>query len=736
MYFSWKMLNKFYLFVFTLLASSTVLGQYGKVDHWETAIFASEEWRYHVGTTEPDTNWRERTFDHSAWSVGKGGLGFGYSNLKTVIPTSRSLFLRKTFTISDISKIEAAILLFDYDASFVAYINGYEFRRVNIGKAWDKTRHSEVADLERKAQLVDNGSYEEYILKDFQLNNRIINGDNVLAIQVHGNSTMPIRLAAFFNLLFGMEDDSTQFSPAPSWYSPPPMYAEYSTLPIVRITSPRLNDSLKIPGAMEITWHGKGEKHYFDEAPNHYNGPITIKNRGNSTLEFPKKSMRIETQDSSGENLNMRLLGLPSENDWVLYAPYTDKSLLRNYVMYDIARNMLEWAPRTQLCEVFHNGYYLGVYVFTEKIKRDRNRVNIRELRKKDTTGNFISGGYMTKVDWQYGANPAAFTLSHNTSYQYYSDITFEHVYPEVDSLHPKQKQYIEDFYFKFQENLLSDSYTDLNVGYRQFVSTASFADYMILNELSKDIDSYRYSTYFYKNHVIDDGLIHLGPAWDYNLGFGNVDFGTEGAQFPIKWMYNKEGSRIWWFARLLEDPNFAEILNCRWNYYRSSRGTISKNYQFSLIDDAIAEMGEAVTRNHYHWKTLGRYVWPNNFVGETYQEEIDFLKKWIEERIAWIDINVPGDCNTPVNVNEIKEFEEDGLLVFPNPATSQVQIVSEERMSNLELFDISGQSVFEMELNDEFQVFISADELNTGLYFLQITTETGNLKNSKLIKQ
>ncbi len=719
-----------------LLSFAAALAQYGKVDHWETAIFTSEEWRYHVGNTAPDPNWKSETFNDNSWLKGKGGLGFGYANLKTTVPTTRSLYIRKEFTISDYTKIVSAVLLSDYDASFVAYINGYEFRRRNIGSTFNEPLHTDVADVERKAKLIDNGKYEDYILKDYQLNNRLKNGKNVLAIQIHASSTAPTKLAGFFNFLFAMKDATTQFAAAPTWFEPPPMYAEYSTLPIVRINSPRLNDSLKIPGSMEITWHGKGEKHYFDEPPNHYNGRISIKNRGNSTLEFPKKSMRIETQDSLGNNYNLSLFGFPSENDWVLYAPYTDKSLLRNYVMYDIARNMLEWGPRTQLCEVFHNGYYLGVYVFTEKIKRDNDRVAIRQLRQNDTTGNDISGGYMTKVDWQYGANPAAFTPSHSTNYPYYSPITFEHVEPEVDSLHPKQKKYIEDFYFDFQENLLSDNYLDQENGYPKYINDASFADYMILNELSKDIDSYRYSTYFYKNHVIDDGLMHLGPAWDYNLGFGNVDFGTEGAQFPIKWMYNKEGNRIWWFARLLEDERFAETLNCRWNYYRQQRGTISKSYQFNIIDDAIAEMGDAVARNHYHWETLGRYVWPNNFVGDTYEEEIDYLKNWIEERIDWMDINIPGDCNVPLTSDYLLgDSEGQGVTLFPNPTTSAVSIAAPNTIVAVGISDINGRIVLIPNTGQSKRIdLVLGDDLKPGIYFVEIDLEDGKQEVKKLV--
>ena len=533
-----------------------------------------------------------------------------------------------------------------------------------------------------------------------------------------------------------MKDTDKQFAPAPAWFKPPPMFAEYSTLPIVRITSPRLNDSLKISGKMEITCYGKGKKHYFDEMPNHYNGDIIIKNRGNSTLEFPKKSWRLETQDSLGNNLNLSLFGFPAENDWILYAPYTDKSLLRNYLMYDIARNMLEWAPRTQLCEVFHNGYYMGVYVFTEKIKRDNDRVDIRKLRQIDTIGNFISDGYMTKVDWQYGPDPAVFTHGHKTSYPYYSDITVEHAEPEVDSLHPKQKKYIEDFYFNFQENLQSDGYASKDNGYSKFINTASFVDYMILNEISKDIESYRYSTYFYKNHVLDDDLVHLGPAWDYNLGFGNVDFGTEGVQFTKKWVYNKEGNRIWWFVRLLEEPDYAEQFNCRWSYYKQKSGVISTAYQFGVIDSAIAEMGEAVTRNHYHWETLGRYVWPNFFVGETYEEKKNYLKTWIDERIAWIDINVPGDCNIPLYAQNIEGFNDKGIKLFPTPTRSNFTIACEQKMSAINVIIINGRSVYsDSNISSYKQEINPNNDLAPGVYFVQVQLENGIQIVEKLVK-
>lgn len=724
--------------IIAVFSSLILVGQYGIVDHWESAATVTDDWKYHVGTSAPSANWKEESFNDASWSTGKGGFGYGYSNLTTSVPTTRSLYLRKSFSISDFTKIVGALLVYDYDASMVAYINGYEFRRHNIGSAFNEPAHNDVGDSERKARLAEGKPYNEYVLRDFQVKNRFKNGNNVIAIQIHASSTMPTSLAGFFNFFIGFSDTTKQLDPTPSWFKEPPMYAEFSTLPIIRLTSSRMNDSLKIPGKMEITWNGKGKTQRFDAPPNYYDGHVAVKYRGNSTLEFPKKSIRVETQDSLGNNLNREMFGMPRENDWILYAPYTDKSLLRNYVVYDLARKMLEWAPRTQLVELFHNGYYLGVYIFMEKVKRDKNRVNIHRMKKTDTLGNALSGGYMTKVDWPEAGDPALFTIRHNTDYPLYRKTTFEHVEPEIDSLHPKQKAYIEKFYHDFEASMLKDDFADEKSGYKKFANVESFVDYMFYNEISKDIDSYRFSTYFYKNHIIHDGLMHMGPAWDYNLGFGNVDFGTEEAEKPVNWMFDKGGTRLWWFARLMEDPNFEEMFNCRWKYYRENKGVISKEYQYAVIDKAVAEMAEAADRNHYHWKTLGRYVWPNFFVGETYQQEIDFLKNWISERIDWIDENIPGECQFPVVVEEIPELPTNGVKLFPNPASDQFKVVARKELQSISVFDINGKQVLDFSNLNSNSFQIQTLSLNTGVYFVKtkLLNESGVPVVNKLVIQ
>ncbi|MBD81417.1 MAG: hypothetical protein CL840_21040 [Crocinitomicaceae bacterium] len=720
------------LLLSSLLFYLSSVAQYGHIDHWETAIFTSEQWRYFVGTTAPDSTWNDTTYDDSHWPKGKGGLGFGYSNLKTTVTKANSLYLRKRFTIKDKSKLQAAILGCDWDDGFVAYLNGFEVARENIGTPWVEPKYNEFAGYERKAQLVDGGKYSDFLVRRNQLNYAVRNGDNYLTIQVHNVSSVSPDLAAFFNLYFGIIDDSKQFAPAPVWFEVPPVFADSSSLPIVTITSPRLNDSAKVRGTMRIAWHGKDSMNSFYEEGKHYDGHIEIKYRGNSTLQFPKKSFTIETLNPGGHPEDRSILGMPADNDWVLYAPYSDKSLLRNYLSYNMASSMQEYAPRTQLVEVMHNGYYIGVYVFMEKIKRGDHRINVNKLTPRDTNDRSITGGYMLKSDWGNDTNTNAFYLPHDKRYRSFEHNTFQYYRPKWDSLVDKQKSYIRDFVWQFEEVMLSDTFNYIKTGYSQYANLVSFADYMIMREISKEIDGYRFSVYFYKNHEEDDNLLHMGPVWDFNLGYGNVDFSTSGAEDVRGWMFNVERGRIFWFLRMLDDPLFANTMDCRWKYFRSTGLTNAKIEK--IIDDAILEMGEAEYRNNYTWKSMGRYIWPNNFVGETYEEEIEYLKDWIFERVAWMDINIPGSCQE--DLTSIESIEAiNGVIVFPNPAQNSITIRSQTFLKQVDIYNAVGKKVRSQSVSDRASLDVNISNLPVGFYIVHLQDEDGKFYSRKVIK-
>jgi hypothetical protein len=175
-----------------------------------------------------------------------------------------------------------------------------------------------------------------------------------------------------------------------------------SNLPIVIIETngQTIPDEPKINVDMGIIYNGPGQMNYITDPYNEYDGIVGIERRGNSSqYYFPKKQYAFETRDSLSMNLNVSLLGMPEENDWILHAPYSDKTLMRNVLAYKMASDLGDYASRTAYCEVVINGDYKGVYVLMEKIKRDVNRVNITELDENDIAGDSLTGGYMVKIE-------------------------------------------------------------------------------------------------------------------------------------------------------------------------------------------------------------------------------------------------------------------------------------------------------------------------------------------------
>ena len=134
---------------------------------------------------------------------------------------------------------------------------------------------------------------------------------------------------------------------------------------------------------------------YPNDSGNVYQGIAGIEIRGSYSATLPQKPFGIETRDIQGNNNNVPLFGMPQENDWILIANYNDKTFLRNVLAFDLFEKMGHYAPRTKLCEVVINDIYNGIYVFTEKIKRDNGRVDISKLDLDDNAGDSLTGGYI-----------------------------------------------------------------------------------------------------------------------------------------------------------------------------------------------------------------------------------------------------------------------------------------------------------------------------------------------------
>lgn len=378
-----------------------------------------------------------------------------------------------------------------------------------------------------------------------------------------------------------------------------------------------------------------------------HTGAIAIEIRGSSSQQFPKKAFGFETRDDANEDVDVSLVGLPEEEDWILYAPYSDKSLVRNHLIYELSHDIGRYASRTRLADVYINDAYNGVYVFMERLKRDDNRIDINKLKDDENSGEDLTGGYILKLDKADGPDNTIYTPTNSFTSPYAppyatnsQEIHFLYDDPSEDDITPEQKEYITTYVTNFENALASPQFTDPVTGYAAFIETDSFIDFFLLNEISNNVDGYRLSTWLTKDK---NEKLKMGPIWDFNLAFGNADYCSGGATNVWAYRFNERCSGdTWqipfWWERLLEDPAFVSQLQARWATLRAS--AFSEDLILNKIDTYVAQMAASgsISTNFDTWPVIGVYVWPNNFIGTTYTEEVNYLKDWISSRLEWMD--------------------------------------------------------------------------------------------------
>jgi len=387
----------------------------------------------------------------------------------------------------------------------------------------------------------------------------------------------------------------------------------------------------------EILIENKGEKNY--------EGLIGIEIRGQSSQMFPKKQYGFETRNSDEDGIDVALLDLPEEEDWILHAPYSDKSLIRNALIYDLSRDIGRYASRLVFVELILNNSFDGLYILMEKLKRDSHRIDINKLKTDENEGEDLTGGYIVKIDKENDYNEvnsfsSAIAPPNSTSNQ---QIRFVYDTPKEDEITEQQREYIKSYFESFENALLSENFTDSENGYLKYIDVESFIDFFILNELSNNVDGYRLSTWLVKDK---NKPLSIGPIWDFNLAFGNANY-CGGEQFDV-WAY-KFNQRcpddFWqipfWWERFMEDAYFRSLLKERWNELRANQ--FDKSTIFSKMDNytSLFESSGSLNANFKRWPVLGEYVWPNKFVGNTYAQEIEYLKEWISNRLLWLDANI-----------------------------------------------------------------------------------------------
>jgi hypothetical protein len=405
-----------------------------------------------------------------------------------------------------------------------------------------------------------------------------------------------------------------------------------SNLPIVIIntdgTAPIVDDP-RVLASMKIIYRGPGERNYLTDQNNpqylNYDGRINIEIRGSSSQVTLKKQYGFSTLKADNvTNNNVSLLGMPEENDWIFNGMVFDPALMRDYLCYNLSRQIGEYASRTAYCELIINGYYQGLYLLQEKIKVDDNRVNIVKIDLNDNSMPQISGGYITKADKTTGGDPVAWRMTNPDG----TTVDYIHEFPKPEYVTAWQNAYIQEQFIKLAETANNNN-TSLIDGYPSVIDIPSFIDYIIISELSSNADSYQYSTFFHKDR---NSKLRAGPIWDNDLTFSNDLFfwGYDRSKTNI-WQFSNgdnEGSEFW--KDFYNDTQFKCYLSKRWNELIQPGMPLNPSVLESYIDQTAAYISEAVIRDNNLWKNTGNH-----------QQQIATIKTFLSYRIPWMTDNL-----------------------------------------------------------------------------------------------
>ncbi|HMA92150.1 MAG TPA: CotH kinase family protein, partial [Polyangiaceae bacterium] len=414
--------------------------------------------------------------------------------------------------------------------------------------------------------------------------------------------------------------------------------------------------------------------------------------RGQSSMAFAQTPYKIEFWDNAGKDVDLPLLGMPADSDWALISPYYDRTLIRNPFVYTLGKEMGMEAPRTEYAEVYINQTthsissteYEGIYWVSELIKNNKVRTNLKQLKADDTDSAKLSGGYIFKFDQAAaeepkilctGSNPVAgfgsgamgggawgggmgggtttkatpaTTKACTTSFAGGGASTgsgaagtcwtdLEVVDP--DDLNDQQKAWLTDYIQKFHDSLHQNPIGD----YGAYIDLQSFIDYLLISELTRNVDAYVRSAYFFKDR---DGKLKAGPLWDYNFALGGVgaQSATPTSTSDPGWQYTGTSRNVNnWYPKLTSDSKFMAQVKTRYTELRKTLWSDSSMNQ--RMDTLSAPLKQAVVRDYAKWPVTGVILSSTGFVGgpttPTWDGQLKVMRDFVAARLAWMDANI-----------------------------------------------------------------------------------------------
>lgn len=350
-----------------------------------------------------------------------------------------------------------------------------------------------------------------------------------------------------------------------------------------------------------------------------YSGTGSIKGRGNTSWGQPKKPYSIKLSSKQS------LLDIPKTKKYAIVPGYADESLMRNLVTYKIAALLsgIEYTPKCEFVEVYLNGAYNGIYTLVERVGFESNKLDYDEADENDLTGAYlIEKDIDGKIDF---SEDQWFNCPYwaNQSRDFF---VLKDPEPEDSALLDQMLDYLEQHMQKLHDSIMGTS----DESYTQYVDEESWMDYIIIQELTKNIDgNLKTSCYMLKKS--EDDHIYMTAPWDFDLAYGNANW--DNADYQHNDYYDCPSgtgttgfmvinSSCPWFDHLYDDyPEFRNALIERYNSYRNTLIVQMR----SLMNEQAAYLSQNTDRNDSRW-------------GTDFSGGVDTLMNWFDGRINWLD--------------------------------------------------------------------------------------------------
>lgn len=369
----------------------------------------------------------------------------------------------------------------------------------------------------------------------------------------------------------------------------------FTGLPIVRLQT--------TDGQMQIA-----RKRYKDAKIEIYGGAnlpdlpnqaVEIRGRGNSSWNFPKKPYQIKFPEQTA------VLGIPADRRWVLIPNYSDKTMLRNFLGFSLSQMTdLAWTPKGHFVELFLNGDYRGTYQLLQKVEETNNRVDIAE------DAFLLEADQIERLD--------------DDDIYFWTDRQLFNIKEPKLTANSSDYRYIRDYIREVEEVLYNENLIENGRTYQDYLAIESVVDWYLVNEIARNVDAIFYSSVYL--HHERGGKLYLGPVWDFDLAFGNVDYSDSRHPRGFRIKNSK------WIEPLFNDPAFVNLVKQRYQHFYNNKDKI-----INLIRRQAKLLDRAQEENDRRWETIGVYVWPNNVVLNTYAAEVDYLVDWLDERMEWL---------------------------------------------------------------------------------------------------